>query len=84
MAEGLTRKEFANRLDATTNKPPNILVLFCTNQDALQALFGDNVTTCFGKRVVLDPTLMQVARRELVLIRLHAVQATGAARRLSG
>ena len=29
------------------------LVLSGTNQDALQALFGDDVTACFGKRVLL-------------------------------
>ena len=30
-----------------------------TNQDALQALFGDDVTACFGKRVQLEPTPMR-------------------------
>lgn len=46
------------------------LVLSGTNQDALQVLFGDDVTGCFGKRVLLEPTPMRVAGRELVVIRL--------------
>jgi len=48
------------------------LVLSQTNQDALQALFGDDVGGCFGKRVLLDPTPMRVAGRELTVIRLKA------------
>jgi len=48
------------------------LVLSQTNQDALQALFGDDVAGCFGKRVLLDPTPMRVAGRELTVIRLKA------------
>src|SRR5512135_2711594 len=40
------------------------LVLSSANQDALQALFGDDVTACFGKRVQLEPTPMRVAGRE--------------------
>ena len=32
------------------------LVLSGTHQDTLQAHFGDDVTTCFGKRVQPDPT----------------------------
>jgi hypothetical protein len=40
------------------------LVLSGTNQDALQGLFGDDVTGCFGKRVLLEPTPMRVAGRE--------------------
>ncbi len=46
------------------------LVLSGTNQDALQALFGDDVTGCFGKKVLLEPTPMRVAGRE----RLTAVR----------
>ncbi len=46
------------------------LVLSGTNQDALQALFGDDVTGCFGKKVLLEPTPMRVAGRELVVIRI--------------
>lgn len=46
------------------------LVLSGTHQDTLQAHFGDDVTTCFGKRVQLDPTPLRVAGRELVVIRL--------------
>ena len=48
------------------------LVLSQTNQDALQALFGDDVAGCFGKKVLLDPTPMRVAGRELTVIRLKA------------
>lgn len=55
------------------------LVLSGTNQDALQALFGDDVTACFGKRVQLEPTPMRVAGRELVVIRLKAPPAVPAA-----
>jgi hypothetical protein len=43
------------------------LVLSGTNQDALQALFGDDVTARFGKKVLLKPTPMRVAGRELGL-----------------
>ena len=52
------------------------LVLSGTNQDALQALFGDDVTGCFGKRVLLEPTPMRVAGRELVVIRIKAAPAS--------
>ena len=52
------------------------LVLSGTNQDALQALFGYDVTACFGKRVQLEPTPMRVAGRELVVIRLRAAPAS--------
>jgi len=48
------------------------LVLSQTNQDALQALFGDDVAGCFGRKVLLDPTPMRVAGRELTVIRLKA------------
>lgn len=48
------------------------LVLSQTNQDALQALFGDDVGGCFGRKVLLDPTPMRVAGRELTVIRLKA------------
>ncbi len=48
------------------------LVLSQTNQDALQALFGDDVTSCFGKKVLLEPTPMRVAGWELTVIRLKA------------
>jgi hypothetical protein len=44
------------------------LVLSRTNQDALQALFGDDVTGC--KQVLLEPMPMRVADRE----RLTAVR----------
>ena len=47
------------------------LVLSGTKQDALQALFGDDVTACFGKRVLLEQTLMRVAGRErLIAVRV--------------
>ena len=39
----------------------NGLVLSGSNQDALQALFGDDVTGCFGKRVLLEPAPMRVS-----------------------
>ena len=52
------------------------LVLSGTNQDALQALFGDDVTACFGKRVLLEPTPMRVAGRELVVIRIKAAPSS--------
>ena len=39
-------------------------------------LFGDDVTGCFGKRVLLEPTPMRVAGRELVVIRLKAAPAS--------
>jgi hypothetical protein len=55
------------------------LVLSGTNQDALQATFGDDVTGCFGKRVLLEPTPMRVAGRELVVIRLKAAPTAGLA-----
>ena len=64
LAGGLTWKELADRLDAPANRPISVLVLSCTNQDALQALFGDDVTACLGKRVQLEPTPMRVAGRE--------------------
>jgi putative transposase len=48
------------------------LVLSGPNQDALQALFGDDVSACFGAKVLLEPTPMRVAGRELVVIRLKA------------
>ena len=48
------------------------LVLSPTNQDALQALFGDDVGGCFGRKVLLEPTPMRVAGRELTVIRLKA------------
>ncbi len=41
------------------------LVLSGANQDALQALFGDDVTACFGKKVQFEPTPIRVAGREL-------------------
>jgi hypothetical protein len=44
----------------------------------LQALFGDDVTACFGMRVQLEQTPMRVAGRELVVIRLKPTpSATG-------
>jgi len=55
------------------------LVLSQTNQDALQALFGDDVGGCFGKRVLLDPTPMRVAGRELTVIRLKAAPGANGA-----
>jgi hypothetical protein len=55
------------------------LVLSATNQDALQALFGDDVTACFGKRVLLEPTPMCVAGRVLVVIRLKAAPSSNGA-----
>jgi hypothetical protein len=48
------------------------LVLSGPNQDALQGLFGDDVAACFGAKVLLEPTPMRVAGRELVVIRLKA------------
>jgi hypothetical protein len=39
------------------------LVLSGTNQDALQALFGDDVTVYFGKRVQLEPRPIRIVSR---------------------
>lgn len=60
------------------------LVLSATNQDALQALFGDDVAGCFGQRVQLEPTPMRVAGRELVVIRLKASNGGSAAAPVTG
>ena len=59
------------QLDLVTTGGPSwkpLPVLFTTPF----AIFGDDVAGCFGKKVLLDPTPMRVAGRELTVIRLKA------------
>lgn len=64
-AGGLARKDLADRLDALGDQLLYTLVLSGANQDAPQALFGNGVTSCFGKKVLREPDSYARCRREL-------------------
>lgn len=48
------------------------LILSPTNQDKLEALFGDDISACHGQRITLEIDPMRVAGRDLQVIRVAA------------
>jgi hypothetical protein len=54
------------------------LVLSPTNQRALRALFGDDVSQCRGKTITLEALPMRVAGRETLPIRISAAPQAAA------
>ena len=47
------------------------LILSPTNMRALRAMFGDDVTTCIGKRVQLEAVPLRVAGRDTLPVRIN-------------
>ena len=47
------------------------LVLSPTNQDALARLFGDKMTNCLGKQIVIKAEQMRVAGNDRLPIRIY-------------
>ena len=47
------------------------LVLSPTNQDALARLFGDEMTNCLGKQIIIKAEQMRVAGNDCLPIRIY-------------
>jgi hypothetical protein len=46
------------------------LVLTPTNQDKLEALFGDAIAACAGQRIIIEPVELRVGGQDRLVVRI--------------